>query len=54
MMDATLSPTTLIDSDHPAVAAFAARHGRGADDRERIWFSPACLNTSGKQGDLFA
>lgn len=35
MTDATLSPTTLIDSDHPAVAAFAARHGRGTDDRER-------------------
>jgi hypothetical protein len=27
---------------------------QGADDRERIWFSPACLNPSGKQGDLFA
>ena len=32
---ATLAPTLLIDSDHPAVAAFAAEHGRGADDRER-------------------
>ena len=31
----TLSPTTLIDSDHPAVAAFAERHGSGADDLER-------------------
>lgn len=35
MTDATLRPTELIDSDHPAVAAFAARHGRGATDRER-------------------
>ena len=35
MTDPTLSPTALIDSDHPAVAAFAARHGRGADDREK-------------------
>jgi len=35
MKDATLTPTTLIDSDHPAVVAFAARHGGGSDDRER-------------------
>ncbi len=32
---ATLAPTPLLDSDHPAVAAFAAEHARGADDRER-------------------
>ncbi len=32
---ATLAPTPLIDSDHPAVAAFAAAHARGADARER-------------------
>lgn len=32
---ATLAPTRLIDSDHPAVAAFAARHAAGADDRAR-------------------
>lgn len=32
---ATLAPTTLIDSDHPAVAAFAATHAHGANDRER-------------------
>ena len=31
----TLAPTALIDSDHPAVVAFAAGHARGADDRER-------------------
>jgi SAM-dependent methyltransferase len=31
----SLSPTTLIDSDHPAVRAFAAEHGRGPDDRKR-------------------
>jgi transglutaminase-like putative cysteine protease len=35
MTDATLQPTALLDSDHPAVVAFAARHGRGADDRQR-------------------
>jgi len=35
MTDPTLSPTALIDSDHPAVADFAARHARGNDDRER-------------------
>ena len=32
---ATLAPTTLIDSDHPAVAAFAATHAHGNNDRER-------------------
>lgn len=33
---ATLAPTALIDSDHPAVAAFAAQHAlgvHGADPR---------------------
>ena len=35
MPDPTLAPTALIDSDHPAVAAFAARHAAGADARER-------------------
>jgi transglutaminase-like putative cysteine protease len=35
MKNRTLAPTTLIDSDHPSVVAFAARHGCGADDRER-------------------
>jgi transglutaminase-like putative cysteine protease len=33
--DPTLAPTALIDSDHPAVAAFAREHARGADERER-------------------
>lgn len=32
---ATLAPTALIDSDHPAVADFAREHARGANDRER-------------------
>jgi transglutaminase-like putative cysteine protease len=32
---ATLAPTPLIDSGHPAVAAFAAAHAQGTDDRER-------------------
>jgi transglutaminase-like putative cysteine protease len=35
MTDPTLSPTALIDSDHPAVADFAARHARGSDAREQ-------------------
>jgi len=35
MIDPTLRPTDLIDSDHPAVLAFAARHGRGPGDRAR-------------------
>ena len=32
---ATLAPTALIDSNHPAVIAFARQHAVGADDRER-------------------
>jgi transglutaminase-like putative cysteine protease len=32
---ATLAPTALIDSDHPAVVAFARRHAVGVDVRER-------------------
>ena len=32
---AALAPTALIDSDHPAVRAFAAEHARGADERAR-------------------
>ena len=32
---ASLAPTPLIDSDHPAVVAFAQRHAVGVDDRER-------------------
>ena len=32
---ATLSPTPLIDSDHPAVVAFAQRDAAGSDNRER-------------------
>ena len=32
---ASLAPTALIDSDHPAVKAFAQQHAQGADDRER-------------------
>ncbi|WP_395699706.1 transglutaminase family protein [Aquabacterium sp.] len=32
---ATLQPTPLVDSDHPAVQAFAAEQGRGADDTAR-------------------
>jgi transglutaminase-like putative cysteine protease len=32
---AALAPTPLIDSDHPAVAAFAREHAIGADDRAR-------------------
>jgi transglutaminase-like putative cysteine protease len=35
MATSTLAPTALIDSDHPAVAEFADRHGRGTNDRER-------------------
>jgi transglutaminase-like putative cysteine protease len=30
-----LSPTTLIDSDHPEVLAFVARHACGSDQRKR-------------------
>lgn len=33
--DPALRPTRFIDSDHPDVQAFAARHAQGADDRER-------------------
>ncbi len=32
---ATLAATSLIDSDHPAIQAFAAEHAQGANDRER-------------------
>ncbi|QTN21731.1 transglutaminase family protein [Rhizobacter sp. AJA081-3] len=32
---AALAPTPLIDSDHPAVIAFARQHAVGADERER-------------------
>jgi transglutaminase-like putative cysteine protease len=32
---ATLTPTALIDADHPAIVAFAAEHAVGADDRAR-------------------
>ena len=32
---AALAPATMLDSDHPAVIAFAREHARGADDRER-------------------
>ncbi len=30
-----LAPTPLIDSDHPAVRAFASQHAQGSGDRER-------------------
>jgi transglutaminase-like putative cysteine protease len=32
---ATLASTTLLDSDHPSVVAFARKHARGNTDRER-------------------
>lgn len=32
---ATLTPTPLIDSDHPAVVGFAQQHAQGSTDRER-------------------
>jgi transglutaminase-like putative cysteine protease len=35
MTSDTLRPTAFIDSDHPAVQAFAAEHGRGTSERER-------------------
>ena len=35
MEPVTLSPTGLVDCDHAAVAAFAARFARGGDDRGR-------------------
>ncbi|MDE2083171.1 MAG: transglutaminase family protein [Burkholderiales bacterium] len=34
-LQAALQPTALIDSDHPAVRAFAAEHARGAGPREQ-------------------
>jgi transglutaminase-like putative cysteine protease len=34
-LPATLAPTALIDSDHPAVVGFARAHAVGADARER-------------------
>jgi transglutaminase-like putative cysteine protease len=35
MQPTSLSPTALVDSDHPAVRDFAAQNARGASDRER-------------------
>jgi transglutaminase-like putative cysteine protease len=35
MSSATLRPTPLVDSDHPGVIEFAARHSRGEDDIAR-------------------
>jgi len=35
MQPTSLSPTALVDSDHPAVREFAAQNARGASDRER-------------------
>jgi len=35
MQPDTLCPTAFIDSDHPAVQAFAAEHARGTNERER-------------------
>ena len=35
MTPESLRPTTFIDSDHPAVRAFATEHARGANERER-------------------
>ncbi len=35
MQPDTLGPTAFIDSDHPAVQAFATEQARGASDRER-------------------
>jgi transglutaminase-like putative cysteine protease len=35
MKPAALSPTSLIDSDHPAVIDFSARHAQGPDDVAR-------------------
>ena len=34
-LDPALAATAILDSDHPAVVAFAQRHAVGADDRER-------------------
>lgn len=33
--EAALAPTAILDADHPAVRDFAARHARGASERER-------------------
>jgi transglutaminase-like putative cysteine protease len=33
--DQCLAPTTLVDSNHPAVVAYAQSHARGAADREK-------------------
>jgi transglutaminase-like putative cysteine protease len=30
-----LAPTSMVDSDHPAIRAFAARHAQGSTERER-------------------
>lgn len=35
MQPTSISPTALVDSDHPAVREFAAQNARGASDRER-------------------
>lgn len=35
-LDPALAPTAFVDSDHPAVRAFAAAHAQGADTRERV------------------
>ena len=35
MNAAALNATTMVDSDHPAVIAFAREHARGVDERER-------------------
>ncbi len=36
MSDAkSLAATTMVDSDHPDVIAFAREHARGTDERER-------------------
>ncbi len=35
MDDRALHAATMVDSDHPAIIAFAREHARGADDRER-------------------
>ena len=33
--DSSLAPATMVDSDHPAVLAFARQHAQGDSDRER-------------------
>jgi len=35
MTPSTLAPAAMVDSDHPAVQAFARAHARGTDDRTR-------------------